>query len=81
MSASLVGFSTDISAALVPPPAPVIELSPLCQTNAIATVIHLEADWFTLGWQVALIDFLRDNQTTADTYTALTEANVCKEWV
>ena len=74
-------FSTAISAALLPPPAPVIELSPLRQTNAIAAVIHLEADRLTLGQQVALIDFLRDDHTTADTYTALTEADVHKEWV
>jgi len=49
MSALLAGFGTAISAALVPPSAPVIELSPLRQTNAVTTVIHLEADWLTLG--------------------------------
>jgi len=81
MSASLAGFGTAISAALAPPSAPVIEPSPLRRTNAVTTVICLEADWLTLGQRVALIDFLRDDHTAADTYTALTEANVRKEWV
>jgi len=81
MSASLAGFGTAISAALAPPSAPVIELPPLHRTNTVTTIIHLKADWLTLGQQVALIDFLRDDHTAADTYTALTEADVHKEWV
>ncbi|KAF8808363.1 hypothetical protein BYT27DRAFT_7096973, partial [Phlegmacium glaucopus] len=80
MSASLVGFGNAISAALAPP-APVMQPSPVHHTNAVSTVICLEADWLTLGQQVAFIDFLRNDRTTADIYTALTETDVRKEWV
>ncbi|KAF8816147.1 hypothetical protein BYT27DRAFT_7221677 [Phlegmacium glaucopus] len=80
MSASLVGFGNDISAALAPP-APVMQPSPVRRTNAVSAVIRLEADWLTLGQQVAFIDFLRNDRTAADIYTALTETDVCKEWV
>ena len=80
MVTSLSGFSTAITAALAPP-VPVINPSTICQTTAVAAVLHQEAESLTLAQHVALINFLRTNCTAADIYLALTQPDVCKEWV
>ena len=39
----------------------------------MAAVQCLKADWLNVTEQVALIDFLRNDHTAADIYSALTE--------
>jgi hypothetical protein len=80
MSETLAGFNTAFAAALAPP-VPAIAPSPIRRTNAIVTLQNLEANWLNVTEQVAFIDFLRNDRTAADIYSALTEPDVRKEWV
>lgn len=80
MSETLARFNTAFAAALAPP-ATLIAPSPIRQTTAVAAVQCLEANWFSITEQVALIDFLSNNHTAADTYSALTEPDVHRELI
>jgi len=80
MSESLAGFSNTLAAALAPPPPP-IDPSPVRRASAVACLLRKEKEWLNATEQVALIEFLRKDQTAADVYMAITEAEVCGEWV
>jgi hypothetical protein len=80
MAESLGAFNTTFAGALAPPSTGV-EATPLRRTKAIAMILKLEKDWLTTIECVSLIDFLKGDQSAADVYLALTEADVRKEWV
>ncbi|KAF8155440.1 hypothetical protein B0H34DRAFT_859846 [Crassisporium funariophilum] len=63
------------------PQAPAVVPSPVCQTNTVTAAQRLKANWLSLTELVALINFLRNDRTAAEIYSALTEPNVRKEWV
>ncbi|KAF8806876.1 hypothetical protein BYT27DRAFT_7100488, partial [Phlegmacium glaucopus] len=77
---SLGAFNTAFATALAPPSTGV-QPTPVCRTNAIATLLQLEKDWLTTMEHVCLVDFLKADQSAADVYLALTKDDVRKEWV
>ena len=80
MAESLGTFNTTLANTFPPPPVAVAP-TPVRRTNAIAMVLRLEKSWLTPTERVALIGFLKADQSTADVYLALTEADVRQEWV
>jgi len=53
----------------------------LRRSTAIGFAVCSKKDWLANLELVALIDFLRADQTAADIYVAIEEEDVCKEWV
>ena len=80
MLQSLAGFGNTLAAALAPPPPP-IDPTPICRASAVACLLCKEKEWLNATEQVALIEFLHKDQSAADIYMAVTEAEVCREWV
>ena len=80
MSASLTQVGNALAAALAPP-SNAVDPTPRRRTNAVAAVLRLEMGWLDHAQLVAVIDYIRADQTAADIYLALTEPDVCKEWV
>lgn len=80
MSNSLTGLGTALTAALAPPSTGLLP-TPLRRSNAIGFAVRSEKGWLANTELVALIDFLRADQTAADVYIAIEEEDVRKEWV
>ena len=51
------------------------------RSNAIGFAVRSKKGWLANTELVALIDFLRADQTAADVYIAIEEEDVRKEWV
>ena len=80
MAESLGTFNTTFASALAPPSTGV-EATPIRRTKAITAILQLEKEWLTTMERVCLVNFLKADQSAADVYLALTEADVRKEWV
>lgn len=80
MAESLGNFNTTLAGALAPPSAGMAP-TPVRRSQAISALLRLEKNWLTTIERAILIDFLKSDQSAADVYLALTEADVRKEWV
>lgn len=80
MAESLGNFNTTFASALAPPSTGIAP-TPIRRNMAIAALLQLEKDWLTVTERAVFINFLKTDQSAADVYLALTEADVRKEWV
>ncbi|KAF8812913.1 hypothetical protein BYT27DRAFT_7085930, partial [Phlegmacium glaucopus] len=80
MVESLGNFNATFAGAFAPPSTGIAP-TPVRRAKAIATILQLEKGWLTTRQCAVLIDFLKSDQSAADVYLAITEADVCRDWV
>ena len=80
MSASFKEFGNKLAASLAPPSSSVAP-TPRRRNDSIVAAQQLEKSWLTTRELVTFIEFLRKDVNAFDTYSALTEPDVRKDWV
>jgi hypothetical protein len=80
MSASLTQVGNALAAALAPP-TNAVDPTPHCRSNAVAAILDHEMHWLEADELISFIDYLRTDQTAANTYLALTQPRVRQNWV
>jgi len=79
MSASLTQIGNALAVALAPPTT--MDPTPRCRANTVSLLLRQESDWFDNSQLVEIIDLMRKDQSAADTYLALSEASVHRDWI